>query len=116
MAAFLAVVIGLLAEGAARRTRQAVRAAEAARLLAEADRMRTALLAAASQDLRSPLVSAKAAVTCLRSSGVQLPAGDTDDLLAAVEESLGRLAGLAVSLPGIRQPRTGPVMPAIDGS
>jgi two-component system, OmpR family, sensor histidine kinase KdpD len=112
----LAVVVGLLAEGAARRTRQAVRATEIARLLAEADQMRTALLAAASQDLRSPLASAKAAVSCLRSSDVQLAAGDSDELLAAVEESLGRLACLAVSLPEIRQPQSGSLMPAIDGS
>jgi len=98
----LAVVVGLLAEGAARRTPQAARAAAAVRLLAEADQMRTTLLAAASQDLRSPLTSANAAVSCLRSSGVQLPGGDTDELLAAVEESLGRLACLAVRLPDIR--------------
>ena len=41
--------------------------AEAARPIAEADRMRTALLAAVSHDLRTPLASAKAAVTSLRS-------------------------------------------------
>ena len=40
--------------------------AAAARPLAEADRMRTALLAAVSHDLRTPLASAKAAVTSLR--------------------------------------------------
>ncbi len=38
-------------------------AAEAARPIAEADRIRTALLAAVSHDLRTPLASAKAAVT-----------------------------------------------------
>jgi K+-sensing histidine kinase KdpD len=103
----LAVVVGLLAESAARRARQAARAAEAARLLAEADRMRTARLAAASRDLHSPLALAKAAVSCLRSPGVQLAVGDTDELLAAVEKSLGRLARLAVSLPDISQPLTG---------
>ena len=43
--------------------------AEAARPIAEADRMRTALLAAVSHDLRTPLASAKAAVTSLRSHG-----------------------------------------------
>ena len=41
--------------------------AEAARPIAEADRMRTALLTAVSHDLRTPLASAKAAVTSLRS-------------------------------------------------
>ena len=44
--------------------------AAAARPLAEADRMRTALLAAVSHDLRTPLASAKAAVTSLRDPGV----------------------------------------------
>ena len=41
--------------------------AEAAKPIAAADRMRTALLAAVSHDLRTPLASAKAAVTSLRS-------------------------------------------------
>ena len=41
--------------------------AAAASPLAEADRMRTALLAAVSHDLRTPLASAKAAVASLRS-------------------------------------------------
>ena len=44
--------------------------AEAARPIAEADRMRTALLTAVSHDLRTPLASAKAAVTSLRSPEV----------------------------------------------
>ena len=35
-----------------------------------ADRIRTALLAAVSHDLRTPLAAAKAAVSCLRSGGV----------------------------------------------
>src|SRR3984957_6062153 len=42
--------------------------AEAARPIAEADRMRTALLAAVSHDLRTPLASAKAAITSLRAT------------------------------------------------
>ncbi|HEX2774013.1 MAG TPA: DUF4118 domain-containing protein, partial [Micromonosporaceae bacterium] len=45
--------------------------AASARPLAEADRMRTALLAAVSHDLRTPLASAKAAVTSLRSAEVE---------------------------------------------
>ena len=47
--------------------------AAAARPLAEADRMRTALLAAVSHDLRTPLASAKAAVTSLRSRRCRSP-------------------------------------------
>src|SRR3984885_10682497 len=65
--------------------------AEAARPIAEADRMRTALLAAVSHDLRTPLASAKAAVTSLRSQDVQWADEDRDELLATADESLDRL-------------------------
>lgn len=61
------------------RARQVAEAAAAPRLIAEADRMRTTLLATVSHDLRSPLAAAKAAVSCLRAPGVQLTAGDRDD-------------------------------------
>ncbi len=72
--------------------------AEAARPIAEADRMRTALLAAVSHDLRTPLASAKAAVTSLRSEDVQWAAEDHDELLATADESLDRLARLVDNL------------------
>jgi two-component system, OmpR family, sensor histidine kinase KdpD len=72
--------------------------AEAARPLAEADRMRTALLAAVSHDLRTPLASAKAAVTSLRSRDVEWAAEDRDELLATADESLDRLSRLVDNL------------------
>jgi two-component system, OmpR family, sensor histidine kinase KdpD len=72
--------------------------AEAARPIAEADRMRTALLAAVSHDLRTPLASAKAAVTSLRSRDVQWDQEDQDELLATADESLDRLAHLVDNL------------------
>src|ERR1039458_3679049 len=72
--------------------------AQAARPIAEADRMRTALLAAGRQDLRTPLASAKAAVTSLRSEDVQWAAEDHDELLATADESLDRLARLVDNL------------------
>ncbi len=72
--------------------------AEAARPIAEADRMRTALLAAVSHDLRTPLASAKAAVTSLRSHDVQWNAEDREELLATADESLDRLAHLVDNL------------------
>jgi two-component system, OmpR family, sensor histidine kinase KdpD len=72
--------------------------AEAARPIAEADRMRTALLAAVSHDLRTPLASAKAAVTSLRSHDVQWAPEDRDELLATADESLDRLAHLVDNL------------------
>jgi two-component system sensor histidine kinase KdpD len=72
--------------------------AEAARPIAEADRMRTALLAAVSHDLRTPLASAKAAVTSLRSRDIEWTAQDHDELLATADESLDRLTRLVDNL------------------
>ena len=72
--------------------------AEAARPIAEADRMRTALLAAVSHDLRTPLASAKAAVTSLRSRDVEWDEEDRSELLATADESLDRLAHLVDNL------------------
>ncbi|MDA8320097.1 MAG: DUF4118 domain-containing protein [Actinomycetota bacterium] len=72
--------------------------AEAARPIAEADRMRTALLAAVSHDLRTPLAAAKAAVTSLRSRDVQWAPEDRDELLATADESLDRLTRLVENL------------------
>ena len=73
-------------------------AAEAARPIAEADRMRAALLAAVSHDLRTPLASAKAAVTSLRSDDVQWDAEDYAELLATADESLDKLTRLVENL------------------
>jgi two-component system sensor histidine kinase KdpD len=72
--------------------------AQAAKPIAAADRMRTALLAAVSHDLRTPLASAKAAVTSLRSNDVDWAAEDHDELLATADESLDRLTHLVDNL------------------
>jgi len=72
--------------------------AEAAKPIAAADRMRTALLAAVSHDLRTPLASAKAAVTSLRSPDVRWDLADTEELLATADESLDRLTHLVENL------------------
>jgi two-component system sensor histidine kinase KdpD len=72
--------------------------ANAARPIAAADKMRAALLAAVSHDLRTPLASAKAAVTSLRSPDIQWDADDRDELLATADESLDRLAHLVENL------------------
>jgi two-component system sensor histidine kinase KdpD len=74
------------------------REAASARPLAEADRLRTALLAAVSHDLRTPLASAKAAVAGLRSSDVQFDEDDRGELLATADESLDRLDRLVANL------------------
>jgi two-component system sensor histidine kinase KdpD len=96
-----AAVAGFLAHRVAGRSEQGAPAAAtagAAGPVAEADRMRAALLAAVSHDLRSPLAAAAAAVNCLRLPDLQLTAADQDELLATAEESLGVLSRLAATL------------------
>ncbi|HWR48938.1 MAG TPA: DUF4118 domain-containing protein [Pseudonocardiaceae bacterium] len=73
----------------------------------EADRMRTALLAAVSHDLRTPLAAAKAAVSSLRSPDVTWSAEDTAELLATAEESLDRLIRLVENLLDMSRLQTG---------
>jgi two-component system sensor histidine kinase KdpD len=72
--------------------------AAAVRPLAEADKLRTALLSAVSHDLRTPLASAKAAITSLRSQDVEFSRADRDELLATADESLDRLVRLVENL------------------
>jgi two-component system sensor histidine kinase KdpD len=66
--------------------------------LAEADRVRSALLAAVGHDLRRPLAAATAAVTGLRSPGITWSDADRDELLATAEESLESLSSLVTNL------------------
>jgi two-component system sensor histidine kinase KdpD len=72
--------------------------AERAKPLAEADRMRTALLAAVSHDLRNPLAAAMAAVDSLRGTDVEWSPQDRADLLATAGESLIKLDRLVSNL------------------
>jgi len=72
--------------------------AEGARPLAEADKLRSALLAAVGHDLRRPLAAATAAVSSLRSSDVELGESDRAELLATADESLAALGTLVTDL------------------
>jgi two-component system sensor histidine kinase KdpD len=78
--------------------RELAEAAAAAKPLAEADRLRTALLAAVSHDLRSPLASATAAVDSLSTTDVSWGAEEREELLATARESLERLTRLVENL------------------
>jgi two-component system sensor histidine kinase KdpD len=82
---------------ALRQQRLAEEAAKAAPL-AEADRMRTALLNAVSHDLRTPLASAKAAVDSLAMPDIVWSEEEHDELLATAAESIDRLDRLVANL------------------
>lgn len=75
--------------------------------LAEVDRLRTALLAAVSHDLRTPLAAMKAAVSTLREPGVTIPGGERAELLRTVEESTDRLTALVGTLLSASRLQTG---------
>jgi two-component system sensor histidine kinase KdpD len=72
--------------------------AAGAKPLAEADKLRSALLAAVSHDLRRPLASATTAVSSLRSPDVKLSPHDKAELLATADESLHALGALVTDL------------------
>jgi two-component system, OmpR family, sensor histidine kinase KdpD len=87
--------------------RRLAAAAAQAEPLAEIDRTRTALLAAVSHDLRTPLASAKAAVTALRSSDLAWTDDERAELLATADESLDRLTRLVENLLDMSRLQTG---------
>ncbi|WP_328979894.1 sensor histidine kinase KdpD [Streptomyces canus] len=87
--------------------------ADRARALAEGNRIRTALLAAVSHDLRTPLAGIKAAVTSLRSDDVEWSEQDQADLLEAIEDGADRLDHLVGNLLDMSRLQTGTVTPLI---
>jgi two-component system sensor histidine kinase KdpD len=68
------------------------------RLLEEIDRWRSAMMGAASHDLRTPLAAVKAAVSSLRQANAQLSTEDRAELLALIEQQSDRLARLVTNL------------------
>ncbi|MFI6458748.1 DUF4118 domain-containing protein [Streptosporangium amethystogenes] len=108
------VLEALAAETAvALRQRRLEEEAERARPLAEADKMRTALLAAVSHDLRTPLASARAAVESLRNTGIDWSAEDREELLATADESLVKLNRLVDNLLDMSRLQAGVLGPAL---
>ncbi|MFB7400641.1 DUF4118 domain-containing protein [Streptomyces rubiginosohelvolus] len=87
--------------------------AEEARKLAESDRFRTALLAAVSHDLRTPLAGIKASVTSLRSHDVDWSETDREALLEGIEDGADRLSALIGNLLDMSRLNTGTVVPLI---
>ncbi|MFE3375827.1 DUF4118 domain-containing protein [Streptomyces anulatus] len=87
--------------------------AEQARRLAEGNRIRTALLAAVSHDLRTPLAAIKAAVSSLRSDDVAWSDEDEAELLEGIEDGADRLDHLVGNLLDMSRLQTGTVTPLI---
>ncbi|MFE3327330.1 ATP-binding protein [Streptomyces sp. NPDC059176] len=87
--------------------------AEEARTLVEGNRIRTALLAAVSHDLRTPLAGIKAAVSSLRSDDVEWSEEDRDALLEGIEDGADRLDHLVGNLLDMSRLQTRTVTPLI---
>ena len=103
---------GFAAQAAAALDRDRLRTQAAqAEALAEGNRMRTALLAAVSHDLRTPLASIKASVSTLRQTDVQWTAADEAALLATIEQSADRLDALIGNLLDMSRLSTGSLQP-----
>lgn len=101
-----------LAAAALDRERLRTQASQAEALEA-GNRMRTALLAAVSHDLRTPLASIKASVSSLRQPDVAYSPEDERELLATVEESSDRLDGLIANLLDMSRLQTGALNPIV---
>lgn len=100
------------ATAALERTRLAASAAEAATLQA-ADKMRTALLAAVSHDLRAPLAAARAATSTLSDPELALGEEDRAELLDVADQSLTRLTRLVEDLLDMSRLQAGAMRPRL---
>jgi K+-sensing histidine kinase KdpD len=96
----VAAAAGLAVDRARVRGRQAARAGET-------DRLRAGLLSAVGHDLRTPLAGIKAAVSSLRQPDVEFSPADRAELLATVEESADRLAGVIDNLLAVSRLQAG---------
>ncbi|HLK00965.1 MAG TPA: DUF4118 domain-containing protein [Streptosporangiaceae bacterium] len=107
-----ALLAGYAVQAAAALDRERLRTQAAqAEALAEGNRMRTALLAAVSHDLRTPLASIKASVSSLRQTDVTWSPADEADLLATIEENADRLDALIGNLLDMSRLHTGSLQP-----
>ncbi|HMG64209.1 MAG TPA: ATP-binding protein, partial [Streptosporangiaceae bacterium] len=103
---------GYAAQAAAALDRDRLRTQAAqAEALAEGNRMRTALLAAVSHDLRTPLASIKASVSTLRQTDVTWTPDDEAELLATIERSSDRLDALIGNLLDMSRLTAGSLQP-----
>jgi len=104
-------LLGMLAAMASRawRGQQLTEQAAQARQLAETDRVRSALLAAVSHDLRTPLAGIKAAISSLRQDDISWTEEEERELLLTVDESTDRLTDLISNILAMSRIQAGAV-------
>ncbi len=79
--------------------------------LRQADKVRTAVLAALSHDLRTPLATIKASVSSLRDRSIAWTDADQTELLAATDAAADQLDALLENLLDLSRLQTGVVVP-----
>jgi two-component system sensor histidine kinase KdpD len=95
------------------RNRLTARAADATRLR-ESDAIRTALIAAVSHDLRTPLAGIKASISTLQDRSLALPPADRTALLDNAADAADRLDALLSNLLDLSRLQTGAVRPILE--
>jgi two-component system sensor histidine kinase KdpD len=97
--------------GVLREREELARQSMAAQQLEAGNRTRTALLAAVSHDLRTPLAGLRSAAETLRVHDTRLDEAERQELLAAMESSITRLTGMVSDLLDMSRLQTGAVLP-----
>ena len=82
-----------------------------ARLAAETDRLRSALLTSISHDLRTPLASILGSATSIVAHGAQLPASEQSALMKTIQEEAERLNRFIGNLLDMTRLESGPLRP-----
>jgi two-component system sensor histidine kinase KdpD len=97
--------------GVLREREELARQSMAAQQLEAGNRTRTALLAAVSHDLRTPLAGLRSATETLQAHDERLGAGERHELLDAMESSISRLTTMVSDLLDMSRLETGAVTP-----
>jgi two-component system, OmpR family, sensor histidine kinase KdpD len=100
--------------GVLREREELARQSMAAQQLEAGNRTRTALLAAVSHDLRTPLAGLRSAAETLRVHDHQLGEGERHELLSAMDVSISRLTTMVSDLLDMSRLQTGAVLPIAD--